>query len=55
MSWFFGTVVNKWLLIGLAVGFSSRFAGGQAISVSTGMALGVLTFEALTFVIWSLR
>lgn len=52
MSWFLATVVNKWMALGLVVGAGSRVVGGQVISVTTGLAAGILLVEGARLAVW---
>lgn len=51
-KWFLGTVVNPWLFLGIVLGVGFRIYGGQVISVTTGLAFGILLVEALKFGVW---
>ncbi len=52
MNWFSTTVVNGWLVLGLVVGATLRIFGGEVISLTTGMAAGILCVEVIRFAIW---
>lgn len=52
MGWFLATVVNKWMALGLIVGACSRVIGGQVISVTTGLAAGILLVEGVRLAVW---
>ena len=52
LNWFSNTVVNWWFGIGLAAGASLRIFGGEVISLTTGLAFGVLCIEVIRFAVW---
>lgn len=52
MNWFSNTVVNGWFAAGLAVGAALRVVGGEVISLTTGLAFGIITVEMVRFAVW---
>ena len=45
-------MINNWFFIGLVLAFALRFVGGQVISITAGMAAGVILFDLVKFIIW---
>jgi hypothetical protein len=52
LTWFSDTVVNKWFYGGLVAGALLRVYGGEIISATTGLAVGILIIEAVRFFVW---
>lgn len=49
---FFENLVNYYFLIGLLVGATSKVFGGQIVSLTAGLAVGVLMCELLRISVW---
>ena len=48
-------MINTWFFIAVVIGMLARAVSGHVISVTAGLALGVILIELIKVIIWHIK